>query len=240
MATRTKQDTGTAKKRTRKVRVAATGRPGTDTPPPVDPFAAPADAAAKKVPTGDNVHAAPTKDDELGNVAADIATFVKAKAAMKAAEAALDAASGNVMSFAKRILLGLIAKTGSKPKGQKLAGADDAVVTTYYQDRTIKVPEEQYAMLCDMLGKGVVDAEIVETSKTFTLSPEKVADPDLFAKIRTVLQAGLSAEELTGLFIPSGRTSRKGVVEIAAKLCKGDEAQIDQLLQLTVPKPTLK
>ncbi len=36
------------------------------------------------------------------------------------------------------------------------------------------------------------------------------------------------------------RKSRKGVVDIVAKLCEADTDKIDQLLQLTVPKPTLK
>lgn len=234
MATKAKK-TETGTKATKKVKVVPVERPEA-----VDPFAAPPADAKKKAPAGDNVHVAPTDDDELGDIAADIATFAKAKAAKKAAEAALEAASGNVMSYAKRVLLGLLSKSGSKPKGQKLAGADDAVVTTYYQDRTIKVDEEAYAMLCEMLGQKVVDADIVETSKTFTLNPEKVDDPKLFAKIREVLQAGLTAEELTGLFIPSGRTSKKGVVDMASKLCDGDTSRIDQLLQLVVPKPTLK
>jgi len=263
----TKAKTGTKKDTKGKVKAKATARPG-DEAPAVDPFAAPPAGAKKKAPAGDNVHVAPADDAELGNIAADIATYAKAKAAKKSAEAALEAAAGAVMGYAKRVLLGLISEKGSKPKGQKLAGDDDAVITTYYQDRAIKVDEEAYAILCSMLGKEVVDTDIVESSKTFTLNPAKVADPELFAKIRTVLQSKgwrfcpscgcniadgaehedecevdemrLTAADLTELFIPSGRTSRKGVVEMASKLCDGDTGRIDQLLQLTVPKPTLK
>jgi len=241
MATTTKTTKTTKTTRGGKAKVAFQERPEIPTQAAVDPFAAPpAPAAGKTAPAGPDVHAAPTDDAELGNVAHDIFEFTTAKAAMKAAEARFDAAKGTVMAFAKRVLVGLIARNGSKPKGQKLTGDGNSVVTTFYQDRVINVSDETYAALCGQFGKDVVDGQLVETSKTFTLSPVKVADPALFEKIRKVLQSGLTAEELTGLFIPSGRTSQKGVVDQAAKLCGGDLAKIEQLLAVTVPTPTVK
>ena len=238
MATKTTKTTSSKAKTDGKKKAKATERPASSS---VDPFAAPAPAAAATAaPKGDNVHKAPTDDEDFGNVAHDVAEYAAAKAEMKAAEARYEAAKGSVMGFAKRLLCGLISKGGSKPKGQKIVGEGDAVVCAYYQDRAVKVSDESYAMLCQMLGQGVVDAQIVETSKTFTVNPEKMADAALVAKMRKALQAALTNEELTGLFIPSGRTSRKGVVEQAAKLCDGDTAMIEQLLALTVPTPTVK
>jgi hypothetical protein len=242
MATTTKTKTTKTTRTGGKSKAAFQERPEIPQQPQVDPFAAPPPAAAsgKAAPTGDGVHAAPKDDPELGNVAHDIFEFTTAKAAMKAAEARFDAAKGTVMAFAKRVLVGLIARNGSKPKGQKLTGDSNSVVTTFYQDRVINVSDETYAALCEQFGKAVVDGQLVETSKTFTLNPAKVADPVLFEKIRKVLQSGLTAEELTGLFTPSGRTSQKGVVDQAAKLCNGDLAKIEQLLAVTVPTPTVK
>jgi len=172
-------------------------------------------------------------------VAHDIYEFTAAKGELKAAEARFDAAKGTVMAFAKRVLVGLIAK-GGKPKGQKLTGEKDSVVTTFYQDRVINVSDETYDSLCGQFGKAVVDERLVETSKTFTINPAKMADEALVAKMRKALQAAMTAEELTGLFIPSGRTSRKGVVDQASKMCGGDLAKIEQLLAVTVPTPTIK
>jgi hypothetical protein len=239
MATKTTTTKTTKTTRTGKAKAAFQDRPEIPQQPAVDPFAAPpAPAAGKAPPAG--VHAAPTADPELGNVAHDIFEFTAAKGELKAAEARFDAAKGTVMAFAKRVLVGLIARGGSKPKGQKLTGERDSVVTTFYQDRVINVDDGTYAALCGQFGKDVVDARLVETSRTFTINQAKMADEALVAKMRMALQAAMTAEELTGLFIPSGRTSRKGVVDQAAELCGGDHAKIEQLLAVTVPTPTLK
>jgi len=177
----------------------------------------------------------------LGNVAADIAEFAQAKADYKAAEAKFKAVSGTVMSYAKRVLLDIFAKTGSKPKSQKLVGTDGAIVTTYYQDRSMSMHgdnAERYDTICDMFGKDVADAELAEFTG-YAIAAEKMQDKALVAKMKKVLQKGLTAEELGGLFVAK-HVSRKGVVDKAANLCDGDTEKIDQLLQLTVPKPTLK
>ena len=243
MATTTKKTTGTTEtKKTTKKRVRATARPdsGATAAPAVDPFATTASATAAKKPVGDNIHNAPTNDEELGNIAADIAEFAAAKAEVKTAEARLAAVSGNVMSFAKRILLGLIAKTGSKPKGQKLIGDKGATVTVFYQDRTVNMAGDtgRYETLCSMFGKETVDADIAEFTG-WSIADEKMADTALVEKMKKALQAALTPEELTGLFVAK-HASRKGVVDKAAKLCDKDTDKIDQLLQLTVPKVTLK
>ncbi len=244
MATTTKTTKKTdAKKSTKSTKktVKATERPESAAPA-VDPFAQAAPASGtKKAPVGDNIHNAPSDDAELGNVAADIAEFAKAKAEYKAAEARFKAVSGTVMSYAKRVLLGLIAKTGSKPKGQKLVGDDGAIVTTFYQDRTVSMDGdnvERYETAVQMFGQEITDAQIAQFSG-WSIADEKMADEALVAKMKEALQAALTADELTGLFVAK-HTSRKGVVDNAAKLCDKDADKIDMLLQLTVPKPTLK
>jgi len=244
MATTTKTTKKTTAKKTTKKTVKATNRPesGATGPAVVDPFATTAPASgAKKAPVGDNIHTAPSDDEELGNVAADIAEFAAAKAEYKAAEARFKAVSGTVMGYAKRVLLGLIAKTGSKPKGQKLVGDNGAIVTTFYQDRTVSMDGEnveRYETAVEMFGKEITDAQIAQFSG-WSIADEKMADEALVAKMKKALQAALTAEELTGLFVAK-HTSRKGVVDNAAKLCEKDTDKIDMLLQLTVPKPTLK
>lgn len=240
MATTTKTTKKTNAKKSTKKAAKVTERP--EAAPAVDPFAQAAPSAdKKKSPVGDNIHNAPSDDPELGNVAGDIAEFAKAKAEYKAAEARFKAVSGTVMSYAKRVLLGLIAKTGSKPKGQKLVGDDGAIVTTFYQDRTVSMDgdnAERYETAVEMFGQEVTDAEIAEFSG-WAIADEKMQDAALVEKMKKALQEALTAEELTGLFVAK-HTSRKGVVDKAANLCEKDTDRIDQLLQLTVPKPTLK
>jgi len=238
--TKTTKKTTAKKSTTAKKTAKVTERP--EVAPAVDPFATAAPASGtKKAPVGDNIHNAPSDDAELGNVAADIAEFAKAKADYKAAEARFKAVSGTVMSYAKRVLLGLIAKTGSKPKGQKLVGDNGAIVTTFYQDRTVSMDGdnvERYETAVEMFGKEVTDAQIAQFSG-WSIADEKMADEALVEKMKKALQAALTAEELTGLFVAK-HTSRKGVVDNAANLCDKDTDKIDMLLQLTVPKPTLK
>lgn len=240
MATTTKTTKKTNAKKSTKKAAKVTERP--EAAPAVDPFAQAAPSAdKKKSPVGDNIHNAPSDDPELGNVAGDIAEFAKAKAEYKAAEARFKAVSGTVMSYAKRVLLGLIAKNGSKPKGQKLVGDDGAIVTTFYQDRTVSMDgdnAERYETAVEMFGQEVTDAEIAEFSG-WAIADEKMQDAALVEKMKKALQEALTAEELTGLFVAK-HTSRKGVVDKAANLCEKDTDRIDQLLQLTVPKPTLK
>lgn len=245
MATRTKKtDTKTTTKKADKKRVKATTRPesGATGPATVDPFAtAPSVGGTKKAPAGDNINNAPTDDAELGNVAADIAALAAAKADVNAAKARLAAVSGTVLSYAKRVLLGLMVKSQSKAPSQKLVGDKDAIVTTYYQDKTVSMEGEnagRYKTLCDMFGQETVDAELAEFTG-WSIADKKMKDEALVDKMRKVLQEGLTADELTGLFVARHR-SRKGVVEKAAKLCKNDTDRMDQLLQLTVPTPTLK
>lgn len=240
--TETKKGTNTKAKRTRKVRVVATERPDTGTPAPVDPFVtAPASGTKKAPPAGDNINNAPSNDDELGNVAADIADFAKAKVEWKAAEARFKALSGTVMSYAKRVMLDLFVKNGSRPKSQKLVGDGGAIVTTFYQDKPLYMDGTntgRYDSLCELFDKAVVDADIAEFTG-WSIPDKKMADKALVDKMRKALQAALTPEELDGLFVAKHR-AQKGVVDRAAKLCNNDADKIDHLLQLTVPMPTLR
>lgn len=241
MATKTTTKTTTKKTTAGKKRVKATDRPnsGATGPAVVDPFKPV--SAKKAVPAGDNINNAPTDDAELGNVAADIAAFAAAKAEVAAAKARLAAISGTVLSYAKRVLLGLMVKNQSKAPSQKLVGNKDATVTTFYQDRTVSMDGEnagRYETLCDMFDREIVDSKLAEFTG-WAIAGKKMKDKALVDKMRKVLQAGLTADELTGLFVAQHR-SRKGVVERAAKLCGDDTDKMDRLLQLTVPTPTLK
>lgn len=244
MATTKTNKTGTdTKKRVAKKRVRATARPesGATAPAAVDPFATGPSSAPKSAPVGDNINNAPTNDAELGNVAADIAEFAKAKAEWKAAEARWKALSGTLLSYSKRILLGLMVKNQSKAPSQKLVGDKSAIVTTFYVDKVLSMEGKnsgRYETLCDMFGKEIVDAEIAEFTG-WTIPEKKMTDRKLMDKMKAALQDALTAEELTGLFVPTHK-SRKGVVDKAAKLCGNDTEKMDLLLQLTVPTPTLK
>ena len=177
----------------------------------------------------------------MGNIAADIAAFAAAKAEVDAAKARLTAISGTVMSYAKRVLLRMMVKTNAKAPSQKLVGDKNAIVTAFYQNRTVNMGGKnsgRYETLCDMFDKKTVDSEIVEFTG-WTIPEDKMADKDLMDKMKAALQNALTPEELTGLFVPSHK-SRKGVVDKAAELCGNDINKMDQLLQLTVPTPTLK
>ena len=232
--------TGTTKptKTTKKRRVRVTTRPEVTK---VDPFTTAHSTGGAKKATAGNINNAPTDDAELGNVAANIAAFAAAKAEVAAAQARLATISGSVMSYAKRVLLGLMVKSQSKAPSQKLVGNNNAIVTTFYQDRTVGMDGKnagRYDALCKMFGQEVVDEKIAEFTG-WAIADEKMKDKTLVAKMRKVLQAGLTAEELTGLFVAEHR-SRKGVVENAAELCGNDTGKMDLLLQLTIPTPTLK
>jgi len=199
----------------------------------IDPFA----TAPKPKP---NTHIAPKDDPELGDVAGSIAELVDAKAECKAAEARLDAAKGTVMPFVKRVLCGLLAG-GPKPKSQRLTGDGDSSVTAYYQDRAVKVTDESHAMLCGMFGEETVDTELVDSDWTFTVSKERMADPDFKARLTRALQAEFSGDEIPTIFEREWhRKSRKGVLDRAAGLCGGDSSKVEALLSLTVPAPTVK
>ena len=97
-------------------------------------------------------------------------------------------------------------------------------------------------------------AEHIQTVKRFQLDDGAFSDGLLKQKAKPTspsklafstghtlewLTFALTPEELTGLFVAK-HASRKGVVDKAAKLCDKDTDKIDQLLQLTVPKVTLK
>jgi len=205
---------------------------------PVDPFAQPTAVATKPAVSGVNTNTAPSNDPELGNVAGDIASFAAAKVKFKAAEAEFKAVSGVIMGYGKRILLGILSKTGSKPASQKLIGDDDAVVTTYYQNRSLNVDGGRYDTLCNMFGKDVTDNRLVEFTG-YAIADGKMDDAALVTKMKKALQSALTVDELTGLFVAK-HVSRKDVIDQACELCSGDVDKMDQLLQLTVPKPTLK
>jgi hypothetical protein len=158
----------------------------------VDPFA----ATAKPKP---NTHIAPKDDAELGDVSGGIAEFIEAKAEHKVAKARLDAAKGTVMPFVKRVLCGLMAK-GPKPKSQRLTGDGESAVTAYYQDKSMNVSDESHTMLCDMFGEDVVDSDLVDSDWTFTVSRERMADPDFKARLTKALQAEFDGDEIPTIF----------------------------------------
>ena len=105
----------------------------------------------------------------------------------------------------------------------------------------MNVSDESHSMLCDMFGEDVVDSDLVDSDWTFTVSRERMADPDFKARLTKALQAEFDGDEIPTMFEKDWRRkSRKGVLDKAAKLCGGDTDKVEALLSLTVPAPTVK
>ena len=202
----------------------------------VDPFdtSGVAPNAGPTTKKGDNVY---TADARMAGV---IDKFVAATTAFKKAEADMKTAKGEVMEWSTGRFAAQYCEDGSRPKNPTLKGNSTAP-KLIFADYEVKVDGDKWSMLQDLFGDKA--DETVTTHESFAFNPDFLDEGDNKDRIKKVLGAAFTADEVKGMIKPTvRRTTRKGSIDRVLGLL-GEDVSADNVrlaMQVLTNAPSIR